>query len=185
MEENLNNVTTNENVETNNTEPNNNIDIEKELERKNMELELEYHKKLEQAKQEQEKLSKMNDLEKREYEYNKMKEELERLKQEQLVSNLTVEAKKILGERNVPLEFADFCIGKDAKETKSKIDNLTNIFNKAINEAVNNRLLGNNRVPTNGNTNYGAVRDLEYYKNNISELAKLSLEEQAKILLKR
>lgn len=186
MEE-MNNISNNQetsNINTND-ETNKSIDLERELERKNMELELEFNRKLEEAKQEQAKLAKMNDIERKEYEYNKMKEEFDRLKKEQLVSNLTNEAKKILEQRQVPSDFASFCIGADAKETKEKIDNLTNIFNKAVNEAVNARLLGNNRIPTNGNTNYGNVKDLDYYRNHLDELGRLPLEEQRKILLKR
>ena len=53
-----------------------------------------------------------------------------------------LEAQELLKAKNTPIELADFVIDLDEAETKSKIDELAKIFNKAVETGITNKLKG-------------------------------------------
>ena len=87
---------------------------------------------------EAEKLAKMTEKERAEYEKKKLQDELDALKHEKEVAGLAAEARKTLSEDgiNIPDELLANLIGKDAAKTKSNVEAFTKLFNDAVNEVV-------------------------------------------------
>ena len=81
-------------------------------------------KAAEKAIQEAEKLAKMNQDEKKQYEFEQLQKELEELKRKDARYSMSAEATKMLSEHNVPIDEHVFeIVVKDtAEETKERVD---------------------------------------------------------------
>lgn len=101
----------------------------------------EKQKKEEEIK-EAERLAKLS-ADERERELNeKTKRELEEARATIRRMNLEHDTEKILLEENLPLEFKSFLIGADEEITNENIKSFKEYYDKAIDEAVNERLKG-------------------------------------------
>lgn len=76
----------------------------------------------------------------KEIEVEKLKSEIEKMKQEKLHEILTSKAVKIASDKNLPLSLVDFFIAKDEDSTVSNLKVLEESFNKEVQKAVEKRL---------------------------------------------
>lgn len=74
-----------------------------------------------------------------EIEVEKLKSEIEKMKQEKLHEVLTSKAVKIASDKNLPLSLVDFFIAKDEDSTVNNLKVLEESFNKEVQKAVEKR----------------------------------------------
>lgn len=108
--------------------------------------------KLEAAKNEGARLAKLS-AEERQKEADKAeREKFEQEKAEFAHKSLVAETVKQLGEKGIPVEFAEMAAGADAKEAQANIKMLEKAWNEAVENAVTKRLSSKApNVGTNGN----------------------------------
>ena len=96
------------------------------------------------AKEEAEKLAKMNDEQKQNYEIEKLQKENEKLKQEAAKVELSRSATGILAEKGIEAtqDVLDFVVGNDADDTNAKIDKLVKIVESQLKKAEIARATG-------------------------------------------
>ena len=104
----------------------------------------EWQKKQQKAVDEAKKLAEMNATEKAEYERDKLQKELDDLKRQASLSDMTKTARKMLSESgiNISDELLSVMVTTDADETKAAIDGFTKAFTEAVETAVKDRLKG-------------------------------------------
>lgn len=105
-------------------------------------LEADYQKKLDAAKKESERLSKLSEDEKRSAELENLRAELETKAQELKLKEIELEMSKVLDSRNIPLQFMEYFLTSDNEQTLSRIKTFEKIYNAAIEKAVNEKLKG-------------------------------------------
>lgn len=96
------------------------------------------------AKEEAEKLAKMNAEQKQNYEIEKLQKENEKLKQEAAKVELSRSATGILAEKGIEAtqDVLDFVVGNDADDTNAKIDKLVKIVESQLKKAEIARATG-------------------------------------------
>lgn len=109
-------------------------DVDEIIKRRKAEWEKQKKKDDDEAK----KFAKMNAQEKAEYKQQQLEMEIQKLKDERVLSNMRDEARKQLSEKgiNVSDKLLAFMVSKDAEETKEAVDSFAELFNAAVNEAV-------------------------------------------------
>ena len=101
-------------------------------------------KAAEKAVEEAAKLAKMNEEEKREFEYQKLQEELAELKRKDAYYGLSREASKMLAEHDIQAndDLLKFVVDDSAEETQSKVNAFVELFNAKVEEGVKKALSG-------------------------------------------
>lgn len=96
------------------------------------------------AKEEAEKLAKMNAEQKQNYEIEKLQKENEKLKQEAAKVEISRSATGILTEKGIEAtqDVLDFVVGNDADDTNAKIDKLVKIVESQLKKAEIARATG-------------------------------------------
>ncbi len=96
------------------------------------------------AKEEAEKLAKMNAEQKQNYEIEKLQKENEKLKQEAAKVELSRSATGILADKGIEAtqDVLDFVVGNDADDTNAKIDKLVKIVESQLKKAEIARATG-------------------------------------------
>lgn len=109
--------------------------------------------KEEKEKSEAERLRTMSDEEKRAHEFKEMQKELSTLKNERALGEMAKTARGLLADRhiNVSDDLIKNLISTDAEATKNAVDSFAAAFEKAVQDAVAERLKG--KAPTAGSTN--------------------------------
>lgn len=106
-------------------------------------LQTQERKMLARFKQEQteaQKLSSMNETQRKEYEFEQKKKELEeKEKQFNLMSN-KMEATKVMASRGVPVDFVDYIVDESADVMMARIDTFDKQFKAAVADAVNKKI---------------------------------------------
>lgn len=112
---------------------------------------------LERQKQAQEaavaealKVAGMDAESKKQYEKEQAARELETRAAELARRELKADAREVLHEKEVPMEFLDMLLGKDMKETQGNIDTFKNRFDAAVQAQVEKRMVG--KTPQSGNS---------------------------------
>lgn len=120
--------------------------IEKRLarEKKNMAA------KIEEERQEAEKLAKMSERERQQALLDKREAALAEREAALEKANLLNETTKQLSSKNLPIEFADYLMATDAETTFNRINEFESKWNAALESAVSERLKG--RTPITINT---------------------------------
>lgn len=118
------------------------------------ELEAERKKREADAKKAAERLSKLSDDERRKAELEDTRRELEEQKAEFEREKIKYEAAKVLGQRNLPVEFVEYLVAEDNAKTLERITTFEKKYKKAIEDAVNERLKG--KAPASGGKNVDA-----------------------------
>ena len=157
--------------------------LAKVLERKQKEWEKQFQEKLEQEKKEAERLAKLSERERKEEELRKREEELqERLRQLEL-KELKADAIADLNNKGLPTEFANFLLADNAEKTLENINNFKHAFDKAVNEAVKEKLRQDTPPAGGGQISNKNPFSKEHF--NLTEQGKLIREnpEQAKQLM--
>lgn len=106
-------------------------------------------KEVEEAK----KLEKMSAEEKIAHERDSIKAELDELKREKALSEMSKTARKLLSEKNITIsdDLLSLMVTTDATETKAAIDSFAKLFSESVENAVKERVRG--EVPTAGTAN--------------------------------
>ena len=104
----------------------------------------EWSKKKDKEVEEAKKLAEMNAQEKAEYERDQFKKELDDLKKQVSLVEMTKTARKILTDNgiNVGDELLAMMVTNDAAETKAAVDGFAKMFKEAVENAVKERLKG-------------------------------------------
>jgi len=149
--------------------------VTKALETSKQKLEAEFQAKLEAEKEEATNTASMTAEEKAkaEFEAEKAKWEAEKANFERQKLELTTTKK--LGSEGLPSDFAPLLIGADEEETDSNIEMFKSQWQKALEEAVNNRLKG--ATPKAGSSRPSAVMTKE-------EFGKLGYKDRNRLLEK-
>lgn len=93
---------------------------------------------------EAEKLSKMNEDEKKEYRIRKLEEEINGYREQESLGKIKTTARDILNEKNIPIgeELLSAIVTSDADKTNKAIENFATLFEAAVETAVKDRLKG-------------------------------------------
>ena len=113
-------------------------------------------KQVEEAKR----LAKMNEEEKREFEYEKLQEELAELKRKDAYYGLSKEASKMLSEHNIQAndEVLQLVVKDDAEATKESVSAFVELVNEKVEQGVQKALSG--RTPkANVNANQAVTKE--------------------------
>lgn len=121
------------------------------------ELETERKKREADAKRDAERLSKLSDDERRKAELEDTRRELELQRAEFEREKIRFEAAKVLGQRNLPIEFVEYFIAEDNAATLQRITTFEKAYRKAIESAVTERLKG--KAPQAGGKNVDSGGD--------------------------
>nr|DAI51539.1 MAG TPA: Major head protein [Caudoviricetes sp.] len=115
-----------------------------------------FKKQQENEKSEAKKLSKMNDNEKLQYEFEKIKAELEEAKSVKARYEMEKVATSILNEHNLPVneQVLSFVVKADAEQTQEAIKTLSQLVNDTAEALLKERNKGN--IPTRSNSNVKA-----------------------------
>ena len=124
-------------------------DVDRMFNRKFAEWKKAQEKELAKAK-EAEKLASMSEKEKEAHKYNELKQELEDLKREKSLSEMSKTARRILSDEgiNVSDELLRMMVSDSAEDTKAAVDSFKEAFNNAVEKTVKERLKG--EVPSRG-----------------------------------
>ena len=95
-----------------------------------------------EAENERLKKERMSEKEKSEYEIAQQRAQLEAKAREVADATLRLSKIKILGEKNVPMEFADYITGSSDEEIKTNLDTFLQRFDTAVQARVNEKLSG-------------------------------------------
>ena len=101
---------------------------------------------------EAEKLSKMSDLEKKEYQQKKEAQDLAKREAELNKRELMADAKTILAEKGLPIGLADLLDYSDAESVTKSIATVSETYNSAVQAGVDARLKGG-KPPTEATNN--------------------------------
>ena len=101
-------------------------------------------KATEKAVEEASKLAKMNEEEKREFEYQKLQEELAELKRKDAYYGLSREASKMLAEHDIQANdgLLQVLVQDDAEGTQTAVNDFVELFNAKVEEGVKEALSG-------------------------------------------
>ena len=99
-----------------------------------------------------EKLAKMNEAEKAQYLADKKAKEMAEREANITKRELSAEAKETLASKGLPMELSEIVSYKDAESCKSSIDKIEDVFKKAVEKAVENKLKGD-KPPKDASTN--------------------------------
>jgi hypothetical protein len=141
--------------------------VTKALETQKVKLEAELSEKIKKERQEAEELAKLSEKERAEKERQKEREQFEQERKLFQKEKLELQTVKILSERNIPSEFASFVIAESNEETLERINQMEELFNKAIESAVNARLKG--KTPKNATTQSEGVTLADYNRMSYRE----------------
>lgn len=95
----------------------------------------------------------------KELEVEKLRAEIEKMKQEKLKESLANKAMKLANEKNLPIELVSFFIGQDENETTDNLKVLEDIYNSSVQKTLELRLKGEGYVPPKDNS--GSRNDLD------------------------
>lgn len=95
-----------------------------------------------EAEVEKLKKEKMTEKEKAEFEFAKQKAELEAKSREVADATLRLSKAKLMGEKNVPMEFSDFINGKSEQELTERLDTFTKLVDAEVGKRVQAKLAG-------------------------------------------
>lgn len=149
--------------------------VTKALETNKQKLEAEFQARLEAEKEEVVNTANMTAEEKAKAEFEAQKAEWEKEKSEFEKQKLELSTTKKMNSEGLPTDFASLVIGADEEETDSNIEMFKSHWQKALEEAVNNRLKG--ATPKAGNSKPSAVMTKE-------EFGKLGYKDRNKLLEK-
>lgn len=135
-------------------------------------------KATEKAVEEAAKLAKMNEEEKREFEYQKLQEELAELKRKDAYYGLSREASKMLAEHDIQAndEVLQFVVKDDAEGTQVAVNAFVELVNAKVEQGVQKALSG--RTPkANVNANQIVTQE-EFNKMGYSERVALKQKDE-------
>ncbi|MDW0112163.1 DUF4355 domain-containing protein [Sporosarcina saromensis] len=143
----------------------------KALETAKAKWEQEFEAKLQAEKSEAEKLAKMSEEERHKAELAKEREKFEEERKAFHRERLEAQTVKELSQSGLPVQFASYLMADDADSIKGNIDTFKTHWQKAIEDAVNERLKGS--TPKSANVAGKTMTRQEFAKLNYHERVKL------------
>lgn len=116
-------------------------------------------------------LANMSAEERREAEYQEKIKALEEREAKLARAEMLTELTKQLSEKNLPVESADFLIGKDADATSANLKAFEKMFNKAVSAQVAQQLGGN--APQASTNETGAITKEQFSKMTLAQQSQL------------
>ncbi|MDY0394784.1 DUF4355 domain-containing protein [Virgibacillus halophilus] len=110
------------------------------LEKKEKEWQKQQQKAIDDAIAEKERLSKLSEKERKEEQMTKREKELNDRLAEIERKELRADAVSDLNDKGLPADFADFLLADNAENTLENINTFKDAFDKAVNEAVKEKL---------------------------------------------
>lgn len=129
-------------------------------------------KKNQDKVKEAEKLAKMNEQEKYEYQLQQREEAIKAKEKALALAENKNEASKILSEKGISLSLVDFVVADDADTMKANIDLLDKAFKASVKAEVEKRLGSNNPKRTT-TSNDGVITKEQFKKMSIKEQSDL------------
>lgn len=121
--------------------------LQKEGDRRVTDAQKKFEAKLQEevkkASDEAERLAKLSAKEKEEERARAEREELEKARVDLQRERLSLEAEKQLAEKGLPTSFVAFLVAGDAEATKANIDDFAERFSKAVQDAVEAKMMSN------------------------------------------
>lgn len=111
---------------------------------KEKEWEDDFKKRLETEKSEAVKLAEMNAQQKAEYERDQLKAKLDKLEKADTLHKMSKTARGILKDQDINIDdgLLGLLVTTDAEETKTNVNNFVEMFKKAVDDVVNERVKG-------------------------------------------
>lgn len=116
--------------------------IEKAVKDTSTKLQKDFDTKLATEKAEAERLAKLSAADKEKELTKKQQDALSKKEQELARKELELKTVDLLKEKSLPLDFKPFVIGADEDGTKERVESFEKLWQKAVEEAVNERLKG-------------------------------------------
>ena len=114
--------------------------LAKALDKKQKEWEAQQQKAIDDALAEKERLSKLSEKERKDEELSKREKDLEKRLADIERKELKSDAVSDLNKKGLPSDFADVLLGEDAESTLKNINAFKETFDKAVNNAVKEKL---------------------------------------------
>lgn len=143
-------------------------DVQKMIQSETDKVRGEYSKKLKDKDAELEDIRKstMTDAEIKAEEKKKLEESLSKRETELLHKELTLDTIDMLKQSDLPIEFKDFLIGKDADATKSNVESFNKVFKEQLEIMVKERFKG-----TGKDHNEGSGQTGRYTQDDIAKMS--------------
>lgn len=117
--------------------------LKEEKEKNAKETAVAIEKARQEAKEEAERQAKMSAEEREKEEKSKRDAEFKAREDSVALREMTVEAKTMLQDKNIPIDLVDLVVNIDKDKTKSNVDTLATAYNKAVEKGVADKLAGN------------------------------------------
>lgn len=127
--------------------------------------------RIEEALAEYDRQSKLSDEQKADEALKKKNQEIEERERQVTLRERRSEALEILVKKELPTELVDFVVDEDADKTATNIDNLTEAWNKAMEEKVKEKIAGTtpkDRSSGANNANATTTPEGVYAKDGVS-----------------
>lgn len=137
-------------------------------------------KATEKAVAQAEKLAKMNEEEKREFEFQELQRELEEFKKKDAYYGLSQEASKMLKEEGIQADedILKFVVKDDADETKNSVSAFVDLINRKVEEGVKDALAGNSPKVNTGSNESLTKDDIMKIKDTKKRIKAISENEE-------
>ena len=122
--------------------------------------------KLEEAKNEGARLAKLSAEERQKEENRVEREKFEQEKAEFAHKSLVAETVKQLGEKGIPVEFAEMAAGADAETAQANIKTLEKAWKNAVEKAVDERIKASAATPMYGTNGQTSGVEAAFYSMN-------------------
>lgn len=169
-QDNISNATT-EGVEKTYTQAEVDILLQTEADRRVTSALKKQAQKFAQEKAEAEKLRDMDDAQKKEYEYEKKMQELAKKEKDFNLAQNKLEASKVMSEHGLPISFVDYIVAEDAETMMSNINTFETLWKTAMNEAVSARLA--QPAPKSSSVVAGGITKEQFNKMSVQQQAEL------------
>lgn len=117
---------------------------------------------------EAEKLAKMNESEAKQYEFEKLQNELAELKRKDVYHGLSKEASKMLAEQSIQVDddLLAFVVKDTAEDTQTAVNSFVSLINTKVEEGVKKALSGKAPAFNNGTNNAMTKKDILQIKDS-------------------
>lgn len=127
--------------------------------------------KFKQKLSEADKLAKMDEQQKAQYEFEQRVKELEdKEKQFNLMKN-QIEAQKVMASRGLPVEFVEYIVADDAETMMARIETFEKSFKAAVNDAVTKKIAS--PAPKAGGASQTGITREEFKKMTVAQQAEI------------
>lgn len=130
-----------------------------------------WEKEKSEAVLESEKLQKMDESQRREYEFSQKLQELEGREKEFNINQNKLEATKVLANRGLPIGFVDYIVAEDAETMMSNITSFEAQWKTAIADAVASKIA--QPAPKAGSVKQTGLTREEFKKLNINQQSEI------------